>query len=124
MGDEGSGAGLPRRQLLQGGLAAAAVGSLATAADALPEARAAADEGGAIDIHAHYFPQGFLDVLAEVGKPFGFDYRPAADGFFIGAIHYQAKGDTHPVAVVDALGLGETEREMVLRGTAARILRV
>jgi aminocarboxymuconate-semialdehyde decarboxylase len=38
-----------------------------------------------IDIHAHYYPQAFLDLLAEEGKRFKADYRMAADGFYINA---------------------------------------
>lgn len=89
------GHGLPRRQVIQGGLAAAAAGALGggSAAAAPGTALAAAGSGGgrAIDIHAHYFPQAWLDILAEGGKPHGFDYRAAPDGFFIGPVHYAAK---------------------------------
>src|SRR6202011_1511329 len=67
---------LPRRQVLQGGLAAAAVGALgaSAAATAPGAARAASDSEGvrAIDIHAHYFPQGYRDLMEESGKQHGF----------------------------------------------------
>jgi aminocarboxymuconate-semialdehyde decarboxylase len=36
-----------------------------------------------IDIHAHYYPQGFLDLIAEEGKRFKAEYRVTADGFFL-----------------------------------------
>ena len=89
------GHGLPRRRIIQGGLAAAAVGTLGAggAAAAPGAALAAAGEAGAraIDIHAHYYPQAFLDILGEAGKPYGFDHRAALDGFFIGSQHYEAK---------------------------------
>ncbi len=77
---------LPRRRLLQGGVAAAAVGALGTAAAAGPESAAAAPAGGAraIDIHAHYFPQPYLDILGEEGKRYGFGYRTSPAGFFVG----------------------------------------
>jgi aminocarboxymuconate-semialdehyde decarboxylase len=86
---------VPRRQVLQGGLAAAAVGALgggASAAAAQPALAAAGERGAhAIDIHAHYYPQPFLDLLAAEGERFGFKSRPAPDGFFIGPLHYEAK---------------------------------
>ena len=87
------GHGLPRRQVIRGGLAAAAVGALGGAAAAPGAALAATGSAGAraIDIHAHYYLQGFLDILGEAGKPYGLDYRAAPDGFFIGQQHYAAK---------------------------------
>ena len=36
-----------------------------------------------IDIHAHYFPQTYLDVLAEQGPRFNVEYRAAEEGFYI-----------------------------------------
>lgn len=78
---------LPRRRLLQGGMAAAAVGALgasATAAAAAPGQALSPAAARAIDIHAHYFPQGYLDILGEEGKRYGFEYRKAPDGFFVG----------------------------------------
>lgn len=78
---------VPRRRLLQGGMAAAAVGALGAGATAAAPERAMAAPAGdarAIDIHAHYFPQPYLDILGEAGKRYGFDYRKAPEGFFIG----------------------------------------
>jgi aminocarboxymuconate-semialdehyde decarboxylase len=87
--------GLPRRQIIRGGLAAAAVGALGAGGTAAAPGAGAASAGGAgahaVDIHAHYFPQAFLDILGEAGKPHGLDYLAAPDGFFIGPVHYQAK---------------------------------
>lgn len=96
MHEDGCGGhGMPRRQVLQGGLAAATMGTLGAggAAAAPSAARPAQGASGAraIDIHAHYFPQPFLDLLAEEGGRYGFGMRPAADGFFIGPQHYEAK---------------------------------
>jgi aminocarboxymuconate-semialdehyde decarboxylase len=85
---------LPRRQLLQGGLAAAAVGALGAAgSEVAPKAAhaAAAANPRAIDIHAHYFPQPYLDFLGQDGKRYGFEYRPVSDGFFIGPVHLEKK---------------------------------
>ncbi|HEX5280402.1 MAG TPA: amidohydrolase family protein [Micropepsaceae bacterium] len=36
-----------------------------------------------IDIHAHYYPQAYLDVIGTDGKPFGGEYRQTADGYFL-----------------------------------------
>ena len=38
---------------------------------------------GAIDIHAHYYPQAYLDLLAEEGKRFKADYRMTGEGFYV-----------------------------------------
>jgi aminocarboxymuconate-semialdehyde decarboxylase len=84
-----------RRQVLQGGLAAAAVGAVAAAGTTAiaPRAAMAAPAGGAraIDIHAHYFPQGYLDVLGEEGQKYNLAYRKEADAFFLGALRYETK---------------------------------
>jgi len=111
--ERGGAPGVARRQVLQGGLAAAAVGALGNApgasATAADEPRGVEEAGGprAIDIHAHYFPQAFLDVLGAEGKDFGFDYRAAADGFAIGPVHYEAKFTDLPLrlAEMDARGV-------------------
>ena len=36
-----------------------------------------------VDIHAHFFPQAYLDVLAEEGPRFHVEYRAAEEGFYI-----------------------------------------
>ncbi|MGH9690814.1 MAG: amidohydrolase family protein [Candidatus Acidiferrales bacterium] len=36
-----------------------------------------------VDIHAHYFPQAYLDVIAEEGKRFQVEYRVTQQGFYI-----------------------------------------
>jgi aminocarboxymuconate-semialdehyde decarboxylase len=87
---------LPRRHVLQGGLAAAAVGAVGAAGTAAVAPRAAlaepAGNARAIDIHAHYFPQTFLDVLGQDGEKYNYGYRAADDGgFFIGKQHYEKK---------------------------------
>jgi aminocarboxymuconate-semialdehyde decarboxylase len=86
---------LPRRHVLQGGIAAAAIGAVGAGAGAatLPRAALAAPGAGAraIDIHAHYFPQSYLDVLGTDGQKYNHGYRAAADGFFIGQQHYEKK---------------------------------
>jgi aminocarboxymuconate-semialdehyde decarboxylase len=37
-----------------------------------------------VDIHAHYYPQDYLEVMAE-GKPYGGDYAPAPAGYSLKA---------------------------------------
>ncbi len=37
----------------------------------------------AIDIHAHYFPEPFLELIAAEGEPYGAGYRRTPDGFTI-----------------------------------------
>jgi aminocarboxymuconate-semialdehyde decarboxylase len=82
---------VPRRRVLQGGLAAAAIG--AAGAEAGPRAARAAEAAAprAIDIHAHYYPQDYLDVLAVEGKRYGYEVETLADGFAIGPVRYAAK---------------------------------
>jgi len=86
---------VPRRDVIRGGLAAAAMGALSGAGTAAAPgpALAAAGEGGvrAIDIHAHYYPQAYLDLLGENGAPFNLHYRKTETGFLIGPQPYAAK---------------------------------
>lgn len=36
-----------------------------------------------IDIHAHYYPQAYLEVMGEDGKPFGGEYTPTPQGYIL-----------------------------------------
>src|SRR5258705_9419271 len=36
-----------------------------------------------VDIHCHYFPQAYLDVLAEEGPRFNVEYRASEEVFYI-----------------------------------------
>src|SRR3979490_126805 len=36
-----------------------------------------------VDVHAHFFPQAYLDVLAQEGPRFNVEYRAAEEGFYI-----------------------------------------
>src|SRR5690348_16254997 len=88
-----------RRQILKAGLGAAVIaagnptGLLAQGAIAQNKIEgkspAKHDAGSAglrtIDIHAHYYPQSFLDLIAEEGKRFKAEYRMAGDGFYVSA---------------------------------------
>ena len=53
-------------------------------------------------------------VIAEIG----------IERIMLGSDYCFDMGYTHPVEVVDELGLGDQERQMVLRGTAAKILKL
>jgi aminocarboxymuconate-semialdehyde decarboxylase len=85
--ESGSGRGMSRRQVLKAGLATAAVGAVGGSRDALARGTApsAANAGkvSTIDIHAHYFPEAFLDLVAGEGKRFDASYRMTEQGFFI-----------------------------------------
>ena len=79
--------GVSRRTVLQGGLAAAAVSSMSVVSDALlaePAAPAALKTSGAraIDIHAHYFPQTYLDLFNTEGQRYSAEFRMTDQGFF------------------------------------------
>ena len=82
-----------RRQLLQAGLAAAAALTAGTPGDLFAqnqtESKSRAKQpllaSGArsIDIHAHYYPQSFLDLIAEEGQRYKADYRMTNEGFYV-----------------------------------------
>src|SRR5690242_21958111 len=36
-----------------------------------------------IDIHAHYYPRAYLDVIGTDGKPFGGEYTQNAEGYML-----------------------------------------
>jgi aminocarboxymuconate-semialdehyde decarboxylase len=64
-----------------------------------------------VDIHAHYFPQTYLDVLAEEGPRFNVEYRAAEEGFYIktevrfqGPLPYRIVDLRKRIADMDAQG--------------------
>jgi aminocarboxymuconate-semialdehyde decarboxylase len=64
-----------------------------------------------VDIHAHFFPQAYLDVIAEEGARFGVEYRAAEEGFYIktdarfqGPLPYRAVDLKKRIADMDAQG--------------------
>src|ERR1700676_3501582 len=64
-----------------------------------------------VDIHAHLFPQGYLDVLAEEGPRFNVEYRAADEGFYIktevrfqGPLPYRIVDVEKRIADMDAQG--------------------
>src|SRR5258708_25144513 len=72
--------GMSRREVLQGGLAAA-VTAVGGVSDAL--AQPAAKTGvRAIDIHAHYFPQAYFDLFNAQDRRFDSEFHMTEQGFF------------------------------------------
>jgi aminocarboxymuconate-semialdehyde decarboxylase len=64
-----------------------------------------------VDIHAHFFPQAYLDVLAEEGPRFNVEYRAAEEGFYIktdarfqGPLPYRIVDLEKRIADMDAQG--------------------
>jgi len=84
--------GLSRRKILKAGISAAAAVAMGQSAESFAESqterkaqtkqalRAAGTR--AIDIHAHYYPQTYLDAIAEDGKRFNATYRMTDKGFY------------------------------------------
>ena len=85
--ESGSGRGMSRRQVLQAGLATAAVTAIGGTGDLLANGRApgSTPAGGTqvIDIHSHYFPQTYLDLVADEGKRFNASYNMTDKGWYI-----------------------------------------
>ena len=81
------GKGISRRQMLQAGLATAAVAAVGSPGSALAGGAsplaASPDRVKAIDIHAHYFPEAYLDLVATEGKRFDATYYMTDKGWFI-----------------------------------------
>jgi aminocarboxymuconate-semialdehyde decarboxylase len=72
--------------VLQGGFAAA-VSSMSSVSDALhsePAVPTALKRSGvrAIDIHAHYYPQAYLDLFNTEGRRFNAEFRMTEQGFY------------------------------------------
>src|SRR5216684_3840394 len=64
-----------------------------------------------VDIHAHFFPQAYLDVLAEEGPRFNVEYRAEQEGFYIktetrfqGPLPYRVVDLKKRIADMDAQG--------------------
>src|SRR5690242_17690337 len=79
---------MSRRRALKTGLAAAAAGAIggtraAFATDAVPVQGQGATAGvmRAIDIHAHYVPESYLDLFNKEGRKFGAEYHKTDGGF-------------------------------------------
>lgn len=75
-----------RRQMLKAGFATAAVAAVGGPGAALTQSqapRAMSSDGAVVDIHAHYFPEAYLDLVAGAGKRFDASYQMTDKGFFI-----------------------------------------
>jgi aminocarboxymuconate-semialdehyde decarboxylase len=70
--------GVNRRDVLRWGNLALALGTSLAALRGGTEARAQGSGGGAVDVHAHFYPEAFLKLIAQSGGPPGFTVR--ADG--------------------------------------------
>src|SRR6266403_1595462 len=70
-----------------------------------------------VDIHAHFFPQSYLDVLAEEGPRFDVEYRAAKEGFYI-KTEARFQGPL-PYRIVD---LKERIADMDAQGTAVQAM--
>jgi aminocarboxymuconate-semialdehyde decarboxylase len=86
-GDVGqSNRGISRRAMLQGAVASAisSLGANGSVEQAGPGARTQLHRSGVrtIDIHAHYYPQAYLDLFNSEGRRFGAEFRMTAQGFF------------------------------------------
>jgi aminocarboxymuconate-semialdehyde decarboxylase len=89
--DCGCGRQLSRRGLLKAGVAAAAavaagqtpVASAETQAELAEKTRQILKASAVqpVDIHAHYYPQSFFDVIVEDGKRFGAEFHTTEGGF-------------------------------------------
>ena len=90
------GGDVSRREILQAGLAAAATlvsgrRDRLLAQNERESRRATKPALGrtsvrTIDTHAHYYPQTFLDLIAEEGRRFKADYRMTEEGFFVSSL--------------------------------------
>jgi aminocarboxymuconate-semialdehyde decarboxylase len=75
---------MSRRQLLQAGLATAAAVAVGSPGEATAQEQAArTTPARVIDIHAHYFPEAYLDLVASDGKRFDAAYYTTDKGWFI-----------------------------------------
>jgi aminocarboxymuconate-semialdehyde decarboxylase len=76
--------GISRRQAIQAGLTTAAALALGTCAEAATQnSNDHPSKARVIDIHAHYFPHSFLDIVATDGKKFDAAYYTTDKGWFI-----------------------------------------
>ena len=86
------GEGLSRRKVLKAGITAAAAVAMGQSAESFAGSQAQrkaqskqalrAAGARAIDIHAHYYPQAYLDTIAEDGKRFNAEAHTTSHGFY------------------------------------------
>ncbi len=112
-----------RRKMLKAGLAAAAVGAIGKPGNTLAQNRSQGAPRPAdstvtgsvrtVDIHAHYYPQSYFDVIAEEGHRFGGDYHMTPQGPYISTPNAGGRGQLAPkftdlklrIADMDAQGI-------------------
>jgi len=76
--------GMSRREVLKAGVITAAVAAAGSTGDTLAQTQTPRpDSIRVIDIHAHYFPETYLDLVADEGKRFDASYRMTDKGWFI-----------------------------------------
>jgi aminocarboxymuconate-semialdehyde decarboxylase len=76
--------GVSRRRLLQAGLATVAAVAMGSPRDrSAHDQTAHGSDARVIDIHAHYFPESYLDLVATNGKRFDAEYHMTDKGWFI-----------------------------------------
>jgi aminocarboxymuconate-semialdehyde decarboxylase len=111
--------------MLQGGFAIVAAGMVGGKSDELAAGRGLAASSkridaplrGTVDIHAHYYPEAYLDLIAEDGKSFGAEYRMTDEGFYYKTP--AGNGGPHPIKFINvALRIDD----MDLQGTAVQAI--
>ena len=115
--------GLSRRQLLQTAVAAAVSGAIDSKGDAQAQSQDQAAEGHgtaatgarAVDIHAHYLPEAYLDVLNEDGKRFNAKYRMTDKGFY-----YETPAGSGGPSATKVIDLKQRVADMDKQGVAVQ----
>jgi aminocarboxymuconate-semialdehyde decarboxylase len=75
---------MSRRHVLQAGLATAVAAAMGSSVDAMTQDQPTrTPDVRVIDIHAHYFPESYLDLVATDGKRFDAAYYTTDKGWFI-----------------------------------------
>jgi aminocarboxymuconate-semialdehyde decarboxylase len=118
---------LSRRGLLKAGLSAAAVAAMGESGEALAESKAqgkaetkqALRAAGvrSIDIHAHYYPQSFLDVLSTEGKRFNAELHMTGQDFSV-----KAPGGTAGPLSIKFIDLKQRIADMDQQGVAMQAI--
>jgi aminocarboxymuconate-semialdehyde decarboxylase len=103
---------MSRRSVLRAGTTALSAAAAVNAQSSGQKAPALKSAGRrAIDIHAHFFPQTYLDVIAQGGARFDTSYK-IANGRF--SIHSPLSSNAAPLSVVDVKArIAEMDRQGV-----------
>jgi aminocarboxymuconate-semialdehyde decarboxylase len=104
---------MSRRKVLK-----AAAAGVAVAAASGTAKRAFAQAGvKAVDIHAHYFPQGYLDLFNSDGKALGAEYRSTPEGWY-----WKTEGLAQGPLPTKFIDLKQRVAEMDQQGVAVQAL--